>query len=185
MPKLMIILGSVREGGFGQRMGEWVRRAAEADGRFEVDYADLSEVALPLMDEPNHPRAQLYTKPHTIAWSERVSAADAFIFAFPEYNHSYAAPIKNAIDYLSLEWDRKPVSFVNWGGNSGGTRAQAALRPVVTALGMVMTHGLIEANGPQAQIEDGEFVPNEQQEQVLGLIFDELVQLDEALKPLQ
>jgi len=185
MPKLMIILGSVREGGIGQSVGSWVRKAAEEDGRFEVDFADLREVALPLMDEPNHPRLQQYTRPQTIEWSKRVSGADAFIFAFPEYNHSYSAPIKNAIDHVSLEWDRKPVSFVNWGGNSGGTRAQAALRPVVTALGMVMTHGLVEINFPQQHLEEGVFEPNEQQRTVMGLILDELVALDGALQPLR
>ncbi len=185
MPKLMIIVGSVRDGRTGLPIAEWVREAAEKDGRFEIDYADLKEIALPMMDEPNHPRAKQYTHPHTIAWAERVEAADAFLFIFPEYNHSYSPAIKNALDYLALEWDRKPVGFVNWGGNSGGTRAQAALRPVVTALGMVMTHGLIEINFPWSQLEDGVFVPNEQQITVLQSQFDELLKLDETLKPLR
>lgn len=101
----MILLGSVRAGGIGQAIGDWLRRAAEADGRFEVDFADLREIALPLMDEPHHPRLQQYTRPHTIEWSKRVSAADVLIFAFPEYNYSYSAAIKNAIDHLWLEWN--------------------------------------------------------------------------------
>lgn len=185
MPKLMIILGSVREGGIGQSIGEWVRRTAVEDGRFDVDYADLRELRLPLMDEPNHPRLRRYTKPHTIEWSKRADEADAFLLVFPEYNYSYSAPIKNALDYLSAEWDRKPVSLVNWGGNSGGTRAQAALRPTLAALGMVATHGSVEINFPQRQIEDGVFEPNEQQQKVAGLILDELVKLDGALKPLR
>ena len=84
MPKLMIVVGSVREGRIGLRIAEWVKRAAEADGRFDIDFADLAEIALPFMDEPNHPRMRQYTKPHTIAWSERVDAADAFLFVFPE-----------------------------------------------------------------------------------------------------
>lgn len=185
-PTLMIILGSVREGGFGQSIGAWLREAAAVDGRFAIDYVDLREVNLPLMSEPNHPRQQRYTQQVTRDWADRVGAADAFIFAFPEYNHSYSAPIKNAIDYLSIEWDRKPVSFVNWGGNSGGTRAQLALRPVVSALGMVPTHGHIEANFPQQQVDgDGRFEPSEQQTQVLGLVLDELLRLAEALAPLR
>lgn len=185
MPKLMIVLGSVREGRIGLPIAEWVRRTAEADGRFEVDFADLAEIALPFMDEPNHPRLRKYTKRHTIEWSERVDPADAFLFAFPEYNYSYGPAIKNALDYLSSEWDRKPVGFVNWGGNSGGTRAQTALRPVVASLGLVMTKGNIEINFPQKQLVDGAFVPNEQQTTVLKLQLDELLRLDEALRPLR
>jgi len=186
MIKLAIVQGSVRENRIGGPIGEWVRQVAEADERFDVDDADLREIALPMMDEPNHPRMKKYTKPHTLAWASRIDAADAFIFLFPEFNYSYAPAIKNALDYLSAEWDRKPVGFVNWGGNSGGTRAQVALRPVVTALGMVSTHGSVEINFPHAQVdENGRFTPSEQQRNVLSLILDELVALDAALKPLR
>ncbi|MFT4109290.1 NADPH-dependent FMN reductase [Propionicimonas sp.] len=186
MARLLIVNGSIREGRIGAPIGEWVRRTAEADGRFEVDYADLAELRLPLMDEPNHPRLKQYVHDDTIAWSQRVDAADGFIFLFPEYNYSYSAPIKNAIDYLHNEWNRKPVGFVNWGGNSGGTRAQAALRPVVTALGLVLTRGNVEINFPQRQLsDDGQFEPNEQQRLVLGMELKEIIALSEALAPLR
>lgn len=185
MPKLMIILGSVREGRVGGPIAEWVRTAAEADGRFDVDFVDLAELQLPMMDEPNHPSMQQYTKDHTKAWSQRVAAADGFLFIFPEYNHSYAAPIKNALDYLVVEWRRKPVGFVNWGGNSGGTRAQAALRPVVMQLGMVMTLGNIEINMPWEQLEADAFVPNDQQSTVLAAQLGEIEQLSAALAAFQ
>lgn len=185
MPRLMIIAGSVREGRIGLSIAQWVRDAALADGRFEVDFVDLKEIDLPFMSEPNHPRMRKYTQPHTIEWSRRVDQADAFLFVFPEYNHSYSPAIKNALDYLSMEWDRKPVGFVNWGGNSGGTRAQAALRPVVTQLGMVMTHGQIEINFAGQQLADGVFSPNEQQQTVLILMLDEMFKLDPVLRPLR
>ena len=184
MTRLMIVLGSVREGRVGLPIAEWVRKTAQADGRFDVDFVDLAELNLPLMDEPNHPRLRKYTKAHTIAWSERVAAADGFIFLFPEYNHSYSPGIKNALDYLNSEWHRKPVGFVNWGGNSAGTRAQAALKPVVAALGLVITMGNIEINFPQKQLsEASEFEPNGQQRDVLKLQLDEILALSEALKP--
>ncbi len=183
MPRLMIVLGSVRDVRMGAPIAEWVRGAAEADGRFEIDFVDLAELALPMMDEPNHPRLKQYTKPHTLAWSERVEAADAFLFVFPEYNHSYAPAIKNALDYLNSEWVRKPVGFVNWGGNSGGTRAQVALKPVVDILGMVQTRGHVEINFPQLQ--EGAFEPNEQQATVLQAQLDEFIALDGPLRTIR
>lgn len=186
MTNLLIVNGSVREGRIGAPIGEWVRQVAEADARFAVDYADLAELKLPLMDEPNHPRLKKYTHEHTIAWSRRVDAADGFIFLFPEYNYSYAAPIKNAVDYLHGEWNRKPVGFVNWGGNSGGTRAQVAFRVVASALGMVVTKGSIEINFPQRQLtDDGAFEPSEQQRLVLASQLNEIVKLAGALAPLR
>jgi len=184
-PTLMIVVGSVREGRTGLSIAKWAQDVAIADGRFDVDFADLKEIALPLMDEPNHPSMQQYTQQHSKDWSARVAAADAFLFVFPEYNHSYSPAIKNAIDYLVHEWDRKPVGFVNWGGNSGGTRAQAALRPVVTMLGMVMTHGQVEINHPWGQLEEGAFLPSEQQTSVLQAQLDELLKLDGALRTLR
>jgi len=186
VPKLMILLGSVREGRIGLPIAEWVRRTVDADGRFDVDFADLAEIALPFMDEPNHPRLHDYTKPHTFAWSRRVEDADAFLFVFPEYNYSYSPAIKNAIDYLQVEWNRKPAGLVNWGGNSGGTRAQAALRPVLAAVGLVATRGSLEINFPLTHLDENRvFTPNEQQATVLQLMLDELVKLDAALKPLR
>lgn len=96
MTKLMIILGSVREGRIGGPIAEWVKAAADADDRYEVDFVDLAELDLPFMDEPNHPRLKNYVKDHTKAWSARVEAADGFLFVFPEYNYSYSPAIKNA-----------------------------------------------------------------------------------------
>lgn len=65
MTKLMIIVGSVREGRVGLPIAEWAREEAEKTGRFDIDFVDLRELALPFMDEPNHPRLMRYTKPHT------------------------------------------------------------------------------------------------------------------------
>lgn len=33
----------------------------------------------------------------------------------PEYNAGFTAPLKNALDYLYLEWRYKPVGFVSYG----------------------------------------------------------------------
>lgn len=186
MPRLMIVLGSVREGRVGAPIAEWVRSAAEADERFEVDFVDLAELQLPFMDEPNPPRLQQYTRPHTIAWSERVSAADGFIMLTPEYNHSYSPPLANAIDYLANEWFRKPIGFVNWGGGSSGTRAQVALRPVVAALGMVIARASVDISMPRAHMSDDDvFEPSELQNSQLRAQLDDIAALSEALKPLR
>jgi NAD(P)H-dependent FMN reductase len=55
----------------------------------------------------------------------------------PEYNRSFPAPLKNALDFLYHEWRRKPVGLVGYGMTSTGTRAVAALMPVVAALEMI------------------------------------------------
>lgn len=186
MTRLMIIVASVRDGRIGLPIAQWVRGVAEADGRFDIDWADLKEIGLPLMDEPNHPRLRQYTKDHTKAWSARVDAAEAFVFVQPEYNYSYTPSLKNALDYLHQEWRRKPVGTVSYGGISGGTRGVVALRPVQQALGLVPTSANVELAWAAQQLDDdGEFQPRESNERLLRAQFDELVALAGALAPLR
>jgi NAD(P)H-dependent FMN reductase len=184
--KLMIVVGSVRDGRIGLPIAEWVRDAVERDGRFEIDWADLKEIALPLMTEPNHPRLRQYTQQSTIDWSQRVDAAEAFIFVQPEYNHSFSPALKNAFDHLSQEWWRKPIGTVSYGGISGGTRGVVAMNVVEVTVGMVPTVSNVEIAWAAKQIEDeGEFEPNEHQERMLAAQLDELTTLSEALAPLR
>lgn len=185
MTKLMIVVGSVRDGRIGLPIAEWVRAAAERDGRFRIDWADLKEIALPLMTEPNHPRLRQYTQQSTIDWSARVDAADAFVFVQPEYNYSYAPALKNALDHLSQEWWRKPLGTVSYGGISAGTRGVTALRVPEVALGLVPTTANVEIPWAAKQVDDGEFEASEQQSALLGRMLDELIALDGALAPLR
>ena len=66
--------------------------------------------------------------------SPRLAAADAFVFVTPEYNHSFPASLKNAIDWHNEQWHAKPVAFVSYGGLSGGLRAVEQLRVVMAEL---------------------------------------------------
>ena len=179
----MIIVGSVRPGRAGLPVAEWVKRAAEEHAGFTVDFVDLAELALPFMDEPNHPSKREYTQPHTLAWSERVDAADAFVFVTPEYNHSYSPVLKNAIDFLSQEWWRKPVGFVSYGGVSAGSRGVASIEPVLTTVGLVKTGANVEIPFIGTRLADGAFQPNEKESAILGKVLAELDTLAEALKP--
>lgn len=179
--KLMIVVGSVRPGRIGLPIAEWARKAVETDGRFEIDFVDLAELALPFMDEPVHPLKREYTKPHTIAWSARVDAADAFLFVTPEYNHSYSPALKNALDFLNHEWRHKPVGIVSYGGVSAGTRGAISLEPVLVGLALVKTTSNVEINFASQHIEGGVFVPSDKHEGIFESTLDQLSNLAEAL----
>jgi len=181
--RLMIIVGSVRPGRIGLPIAYWVREAVREKSDFEIDFADLAEIGLPFMDEPNHPKLRQYTQEHTIRWSERVDAADAFLFVTPEYNHSYSPALKNAIDFLNQEWWRKPVGFVSYGGVSAGTRSVVALEQVIAGLGLVKVGANVEINFPGTKLVDGVFTPGEKESALIEKELDELVDLSEVLKP--
>lgn len=132
-----VIVGSTRPGRIGSPIARWIAELAGSLPGIEVDLIELAEVALPFLDEPEHASTGIYTQQHTRDWSARIGALDAFILVTPEYNFSFSAPLKNALDYLSEEWNGKAVALVGYGGTSSGTRAVQALLPVITSLGML------------------------------------------------
>lgn len=186
MPRLMIIVASTRPGRVGLPVAEWFDGHATAHGGWEVDVADLAEIALPFMDEPNHPRLRKYEHAHTIAWSERVAAADAFVLVMPEYNHSFTAPLKNAFDFLHVEWQHKPVALVSYGGISAGLRAATAIKHVLVALRMTPIPDAVTIPFVSRLIDDdGRLQANELMDQSAQAILDELLRVQEALRPLR
>ena len=135
-PHLQIIVGSTRPGRRGLAVAFWLYELATRHAGFTAELVDLAEVGLPLLDEPRPPQRGVYEHEHTRAWSETVRRGDAYLLVVPEYNHSYNAATKNALDFLGREWRNKPVGFVGYGGIAAGARAVQALMPVVIALGM-------------------------------------------------
>ena len=181
--RLLIIIASTRPGRTGLPIGEWITERARAHGGFEVAVADLAELALPFMDEPNHPRLRLYTHQHTKDWSAQVEAADAFVFVSPEYNYGMSAPLKNAIDYLSQEWAYKPVAFVSYGGISGGTRAVQMIKQVVTTLKMVpLTEAVNIPFVNRLFDEDGRLRPTAEMEAAATTMLNELARWGTTLR---
>lgn len=186
MPRLQVVIASTRPGRVGLPVGRWFSGRARAHGAFEVEVADLLELDLPFMDEPNHPRLGQYTHQHTKDWSARVKAADAFAFVTPEYNYGLTAPLKNAIDFLHTEWQYKPVGFVSYGGVAGGTRAVQMLKLVVTTLKMTPLFEAVTVPFVAQFIDDeGEFVPSEMIDQSANAMLDELLRVSEALAVLR
>ena len=182
----MIVIASTRPGRVGLPVAEWFRGRVETHGAFEVDWADMAEIALPFMDEPNHPRLQRYEHEHTRAWSARVAAADAFAFVLPEYNHGYNAVVKNALDYLQHEWKHKAAGIVSYGGVSAGLRAVAMLKPSLTCLQMTVPSNAVNIPFVAQFIDDdGELRPNDTLQEVSLAMLDEMVRLDAALRVLR
>ncbi|MEV6052509.1 NAD(P)H-dependent oxidoreductase [Streptomyces sp. NPDC052107] len=135
--KLLIIVGSVREGRFGPVVGSWVAEQAREHGGFEVDVVDLADVDIPLALPVESPKfaGDAYPRPAGMArLTSALEEADAFVVVTPEYNHSYPASLKAAIDWHFTQWTAKPVAFVSYGGAAGGRHAVLHLENVLTEL---------------------------------------------------
>ena len=186
MPVLTIIVASTRPGRIGPAVGRWFTPIAEAHGGFTVRVVDLAELDLPMMDEPNHPRMQRYTHDHTKAWSAIVAGSDAFVFVMPEYNYSFTAPLKNALDYLFVEWEHKPVGLVSYGGMSGGLRAAQMIKQVITTLSMMpLVDAVPIPMVASLKGDDGEITGTPVMEQSAAVMLDSLVRWTAALSSLR
>jgi NAD(P)H-dependent FMN reductase len=186
MPKLQVIIASTRPGRVGVPVTDWFVERARAHAGFDIEVVDLAELALPFMDEPNHPRLRQYTHQHTRDWSAKVDSADAFVFVTPEYNHGFTAPLKNAIDYLNQEWHYKPVGFVTYGGVSAGARAHNMLKQVVVPLKMVpVAEAVTIPFVTQFLNENGRIQANQVMDTAAAAMLDELRRWVAALAPLR
>jgi NAD(P)H-dependent FMN reductase len=135
-PHILVIFGSTRQGRKGEVVTTWLmdRLATRTDAIFEL--VDLRDVPLPFFDAPASP-AHGHIISEAENWAAQVERADGFIFVTPEYNHSYPAVLKNAIDHLYTQWVHKPAAIVSYGGFAAGYRAAEQLRQVLIELKMV------------------------------------------------
>ena len=184
-PVLQVIIGSTRPGRLGKPVADWLVSEAEAHGGFDVRVTDLAELALPLMDEPNHPRLRDYQHDHTHAWSATIDAADAFVFILPEYNHGMTAPVKNAVDFLHHEWRHKPASVVSYGGVAAGTRAVEQLIQVLSVLGVPVLQQQVNIPFVFQFMTDGRLEANEIMTGAAKTLLDELARQTPVLKQLR
>jgi len=136
--KIKIILGTIRPGRFGERPARWMYKQLSQREDMEVELLDLKDYPMPMFDSPMSPAMMGKKYPNELVqkWSAKIDEADGYIIVSPEYNHGYSSVIKNALDWLNPEWNRKPVGFVSY-GSANGARAVEQLREVVIELKMV------------------------------------------------
>ena len=147
-PKIAIILGSTRETRFGERPARWLHELAQARGDAEYRLVDLRDYPLPFFDAPKPPAAAPVEHPEARRLAAVVDASDGFVFITAEYNHSIPAVLKNAVDHLYTEWNRKPAAILAYGG-VGGVRATEALRLITIELQMVPLRNAVNIARPE------------------------------------
>lgn len=123
-------MSSTRPGRIGDKVTRWVSEQA-APEQWQVTVLDLAEIDLPFFDEEDMPKNGNYAKPHTQAWASSIFESDAIVVVTPQYNRSFPAPVKNAVDYLFAEWHGKPIGIVGYGW-TGAADARADLGKVLS-----------------------------------------------------
>ena len=150
-PKIGVIIGSTREGRFGDKPARWIYDIARQRSDLSFELIDLRDHPLPFFNEVAPPVQASSKNEAAQQWASKLAGLDGFIIVTPEYNHGPAAVLKNALDSAYAEFNRKPVTFVGYGG-VGAARAIEQLRLLATSFQMVSLNsavniGMVEYEG--------------------------------------
>jgi NAD(P)H-dependent FMN reductase len=140
MTVISVVVGSTREGRFSEKPAHWILQHLKKREGVDARLLDLRDFPMPFFDQPVPPA--MPGRPafeHEVVqkWTAAIAEADGFVFVTPEYNYGPAAVLKNAIDWVYPEWNRKAAGFVSYGG-VGGARSVQQLRETTSALQLAL-----------------------------------------------
>lgn len=156
-PKIGVIIGTLREGRFGELAARWIVERGSGRGDLELELVDLRDYPLPLYGAPVAAPDEAAAQATVIErWRHKLAALDGYLFITAEYNHSISSALKNALDHAYEEYRRKPAAFVGYGG-VGGARAVEQLRLICVELGMAPTRTAVHIGmEPYRAVANGE-----------------------------
>ena len=121
-PKIGIIISTTRPGRFADVPTNWLFNIAKKRNDADFEIVDLRDYPMPFFEEKMQPAQAPVQNEVALRWSRKIASLDGYIFVTAEYNHSIPAVLKNALDYLYSEIQRKPATFLGYGG-TGAARA--------------------------------------------------------------
>ncbi len=146
MPRILFVIGSLREKSFNRQLAREVERIVA--GRAEVSYLDYA--GIPFMNQD----VEFPAPDSIVRVREEVQSADALWIFTAEYNYQIPGMLKNLLDWLS-----RPLVKNDWGSGSaaggkvvtiagvGGKNATAGVRKSLAALLAAMNMQVIAGEG--------------------------------------
>ena len=127
MTVISVIVGSTREGRFSEKPARWILQHLKKRDGVDARLLDLRDFPMPFFDQPVSPATpgrQPYGNEVVKKWTAAIAQSDGFVFVTPEYNYGPAAVLKNALDWVYPEWNRKAAAFVSYGSALGARGVQ-------------------------------------------------------------
>jgi len=144
-PKILIFAGSIRKESLHRKLAQAAAEALRAAG-LDVTWADLRDYPMPFYDGDLESEQGIPERAK--AFKELARAHDALVIASPEYNGSYPALLKNAIDWISRsEPGERPLAVLRGKtaallsaspGPGGGQRGLRHLRELLEMIGVTV-----------------------------------------------
>jgi len=133
---ISVIVGSTREGRFSEKPARWILQHLKKRDGVDARLLDLRDYPMPFFDQPLTPAMPgrpAYEHEGVRKWTAAIAQSDGFVFVTPEYNYGPSAVLKNALDWVYPEWNRKAAGFVSY-GSAMGARGVQQLRQTLIEL---------------------------------------------------
>eukprot|EP00800_Vazella_pourtalesii_P016444 TRINITY_DN4757_c0_g1_i1.p1 TRINITY_DN4757_c0_g1~~TRINITY_DN4757_c0_g1_i1.p1 ORF type:complete len:199 (+),score=44.61 TRINITY_DN4757_c0_g1_i1:159-755(+) len=181
--RVMIFLGSGREGRMGERVAQLVRKKLE-EKKVEVSFIDPHTLSLPIVTQPiQMMKDQSLASDSLKKFNEEIIRSDAYFLISAEYNGTICPGLSNCFDYFPpSSYKHKPFAISTYSmGSFGGVIAGSTLRHCISVLGGFPVPGsLVFPEVHKAVSEDG--VGNERVEKRTEQMVDSLLWYTEAIK---
>ena len=109
MYHISIISSSVRTGRKSHNVALYLKKFLEENQLATVEILDLLELNFSIFDE--RLSKQVDPSEKVLSFQKSIIAANGIIVVTPEYNGSIPGSLKNVIDLLYEEWNKKPIAF--------------------------------------------------------------------------
>jgi NAD(P)H-dependent FMN reductase len=181
MTSLLVFAGSTRQQSYNRRLAQATARIAESLGA-QATVLELADYDIPLYNADLEAQG---TPERVLRLKAALHAHPAWIICSPEYNGSYTALLKNAIDWASSpvaghpEWQDglkpfrgKVVGMLSASpGALGGLRSQSHLAPLLINLECWLAPKAFALGGAASAFDaDGQLVQAADQERVRAVV---------------
>lgn len=156
MIAISVIIGSTRQGRLSEKPAQWIFQHLTNRGGVDARLLDLRDYPMPFFDQAVPPASRTrapYEHEVVKRWTAEIARSDGFVFVTPEYNSSPPAVLKNALDWVYPEWNRKPAGFVSY-GNVLGARSVQHLRAIAIELQLAPIRSSVQIPIATVRAED-------------------------------
>jgi len=135
---VLVFYGSYREARAGIRLANYMVCNLAARHHV-VELVDAKAVDLPMLDKRYFEYEPGTAPPAMAELSDKIEAADGYVFVCGEYNWGMQPGLKNLVDHYFKEFVRRPAGIVSYSaGRLGGARSNSAWHATLTELGMAV-----------------------------------------------
>lgn len=153
--KVAVVVGSLRKDSVNRIFAKALGKLARP--KLEFHFVEIGDLPLYNQDLEGDLPASVQR------FKREIEAADAVLLVTPEFNRSFSAALKNAIEWGSRPWGKnswagKPAAIIGATlGAVGTAAAQSQLRSVAGAIGLhVIVNPEIYLNFREGQVVNGE-----------------------------